>query len=169
MTFEFRGKLDSYNVGAPRCSSDTVVTNVTNMPVRRWSSRISVSGTFDRPAFAVWLIAFLYSGASLFYVRLLTRSTIQQRGKRVEESSKGIARWLVIYLVSIALLLALLIPLGWLPPLAGLAFAPLLVKIVWVHWRSNYRPTLKELGIAEVGHAVVFAALAAFALASWMQ
>ncbi|MGI5835775.1 MAG: YwiC-like family protein [Chloroflexota bacterium] len=130
----------------------------------------AASGDFSRPAFAVWFLAFLYSGASLFYVRLLTRSAHQQPGKQAKRvTNAGVARQLGLYLALATLSLATLTHFDWLPPLAGLAFIPLIVKLLWVPWRRNYRPTLKEIGIAEVGHAAIFTVLAAFALTNWVS
>ncbi|MHB1160309.1 MAG: hypothetical protein ACYC3V_08275 [Chloroflexota bacterium] len=125
------------------------------------------TGTLDRHAIAAGSIAFLYSGASVFYVRLLHQPPARLKPASSEESGLRPGRQLLAYLGITALALGLLIPLGWLPPLASLAFAPLLLKAAWAWRRSDYHPTLRQIGFAEIGHSSLFTLLAILALVSW--
>lgn len=125
------------------------------------------TGSLDWHTLAVWLIAFLYSGASVFYVRLVYQPPVRLKAASLEEGRHRARRQLLVYLGILALSLVLLIPLGWLPPLSSLAFVPLLLKVAWAWRKTDYHPTLKQIGLAEIGHSSLFTLLAILALVAW--
>lgn len=125
------------------------------------------SGALDRQALAVWVLAFLYSAASVFYVRLLHGLPVRQKPGAAEDDRGRAERQLLAYLVLATLTLATFTYLGWLPPLSLLAFVPLAAKAAWASWNRGYRPTLRQVGFAEIGHASLFALLATLAVATW--
>ncbi len=128
----------------------------------------TASGLLDRHAAAVWLITLIYSGTSIFYVRLLHPPTARMKQSgTAEESRTRAGRQLRAYLAVAAVAAAALAVLGWLPPWAFLAYAPTVVKVAWAWARPDYRPTLRQIGFAEIGHTALFALLAVVAVSSW--
>lgn len=100
------------------------------------------------------LLALAYFLMSLAYVRAVRRLW---RGDR-----RAIGRCATAHLVLI-LGLAGLWRLGWLPGLALPAILPVLARAAW--GLLSPPPTLRALGLREIGVAILFAAIAAAALA----
>lgn len=125
------------------------------------------SGLLDRHAVAIWLLAFLYSGASVFYVRLVyqppARLKLDTLGQLRAQAGKQIAAYLVVA----ALVVGGLTALGWMPVLGILSLLPTGAKAAWVWTRPDYRPTLKQVGLTEIGHSTLFALLALLAITTW--
>jgi hypothetical protein len=117
------------------------------------------SGSFDVNAFSLWLLTSLYSGSSVFYVRLKMR----QRALRREPLGLG-ERWRMgqASLFYQALLVATLVAsvmAGWVPPLVPLAFLPLLTKVGHALLTSGPEVNIKRVGWLEVAHSLLFTAL----------
>ena len=126
----------------------------------------TATGVLNLHAAAIWLLVSLYSGASIFYVRLYYR--LGGRDKRPETVARARAEIaLILYLVVAVVLAAALSLLRWLPPLAAVGFAPLIAKSLWALRRRDERPSLKQLGLAEIGHTTLFALLAAVLVRTW--
>ncbi len=124
------------------------------------------SGVLDHRAFAVWLLSAIYSGASVFYVRLIYRPGARQKQGASAEGRDRARMQMIGYLVAAFLALASAVYLGWLPPRGLLPYLPLAAKVAWTSSRADYRPTLKQLGFMEIGHAALFTLLAVIAIST---
>ncbi len=127
----------------------------------------AASGLLDRRAAAVWVLSFLYSGASVFYVRLIFQPPARLKQRALGELRAEAGRQMAGYLGIALLALGILTALGWMPPLAPVVLLPTAVKAAWAWLRPKYRPTLKEAGLAEIGHSGLFALLAVAAVVVW--
>ncbi len=125
------------------------------------------SGTLDHRAFAIWLLSFLYSGAGVFYVRLFHRPAARKPSAAAADPRKSAEKALFLYLAVAVALSVALAAVEWAPPLAVLALGPFLAKAVWAILHRGYQPTLKQLGVGEIGHATVFAITAFAVMAIW--
>lgn len=123
----------------------------------------ATTGALDRRAFALWLIAFLYSGASVFYVRLYYRTPQRQK----EDGRKQAERQMAAYLDALVATTLVLAVAGWFPPLGTAALIPLAVKVGLAWKRRGSRPSLRRIGVIEMGYSVLFLALATAAFALW--
>lgn len=123
------------------------------------------SGAWDTRALAVWGLAFLHSGASVFHVRLYYRPPA---GNRSAVEDRMLAeRRMIAYVVAAIAAVAGLALVGLFPPLGVVALLPLAVKTVVACRNRASRPTLKEIGAAEVAHSALFLLLAAVAMSFW--
>ncbi len=126
----------------------------------------AISGRLDVIAASIWLLSFLYAGASVFYVRL--------RGRQRPKRAANLNLWqrvqlgggLAAYQGCSIILLVLLAVSHQIPTLAPLAFAPLTIKVARDILTAAPQLNLRRLGLLEVGHSVAFTALliAAYAL-----
>ena len=124
-------------------------------------------GLLGRHAAAVWLLSFFYSGASVFYVRLFYRPSIRQKPVSPTEGRTRAEVHLLAYLTLGTAVLSALWLAGWVPAVGLLAMLPLVIKTAWAGFRRGYRPSLKRIGMAEMGHTALFALLASIAVATW--
>ncbi len=125
------------------------------------------SGALGHQAVAVWWLSFLYSGASVFYVRLVYQPPARLKSGIAQEQRSQAGRQLLIYLSSAVLSVVPLAAVGWMPLLALVALLPTFAKGIWAWANPDYRPTLKQVGMAEIGHSSLFALLAVVTIASW--
>jgi uncharacterized membrane protein len=122
------------------------------------AAHYAATGALSSDALAVWVLAFLYSAASVFYVRMVYRPAAKNgNGEKVRARA---VRDMFAYLAGAAAIGLVLSATGSLPPLALLALVPLAVKCGWAARSRDYHPTLRQVGFAEVGHASLFALLA---------
>lgn len=116
-------------------------------------------GALDRTAFSLWLLTFLYSGSSVFYVKM----TIQHLAAKARPSTLA-GRWALGraaalyqgFLLVVATSLALG---GSAPPLALVAFVPLTFKVARGVLLAPAAVSVRHIGFGEVGHAVLFTVL----------
>jgi hypothetical protein len=127
------------------------------------AAHYAAAGVLTRDALAVWVLAFLYSAASVFYVRMVYRPAAKNGNG--ENGRAGAVRDLFAYLAGAAVVVLVLSSTGWLPPLALLALVPLALKCVWAARSRDYQPSLRQVGFAELGHVSVFALVAVLTFA----
>ncbi len=118
-----------------------------------------VARGFEPTAVYLWMLTTLYSGASVFYVRLKMRHRALRRpasslGERVALGRANIAY--VIILVAVVAVLALL---RQAPPLVPLAFLPLVVKVLLGIATGGPQVDIKKVGWTEVVHSISFTIL----------
>ena len=125
------------------------------------------SAAIDSRALAVWIMAFLYSGASVFYVRLFYRQPERKNGGSTADGRSRAERQLAGYVVAAMTIVGGLGVAGVAPPLGTLSFVPLAVKaVLGCRWRET-RPTLRQIGFAEMGHTALFLVLASATMLLW--
>ena len=149
---------------------------------RTWTSRLvaiaalsvtgpaayyAATGMVDRRAMAVWVLAFLYSAASVFFVRMIYRPPRKRRASEIAGGRTEAQRNMLIYLGVAALVVLGLSAAGWLPPLGPLALLPLAVKVGRATRRQEHQTSLKEIGLAELWHTALFALLAITTIGLW--
>ena len=121
------------------------------------------AGALDHRTLALWLTAFLYSGASVFYVRLYYRPPSKQRGDGVERARKQ----MLAYLIAAAVVMAGAALAGWFPPLGVAVMIPPAAKLVVAWSKRDSRPSLKQIGMTEMGYSALFVVLATAAFILW--
>jgi hypothetical protein len=113
-------------------------------------------GSLKATGLSLWLLSALYSGSSVFYIRMLLSGT--------RESSSDSARpdrrlAILVYHVTLVVLVTLAVLVGDAPPLVVVAFAPLLIKVTWRMIRLPDHLDLRKTGLFEVSQAAAFAIL----------
>ena len=117
----------------------------------------AATGELNRTALALWILTFLYSGSSVFYVRLKLRD--RQTNSSPEERHRA-RRSMLLYLGMLLVGVGAMIAVGAAPLLVLPAFIPLLYKALRaIGGRHAARMTLRQVGYVELGHAVAFAML----------
>lgn len=119
----------------------------------------SVTGNADLTAVALWVLNFLYSGSSVFYVKLRVGQIMRTGPLATPEARRRLSRDTVLY--HIALFIAA-VGLTWVrvvPVLAPVAFVPLLTKVGLALAGKRPEVNLRQVGHAEVRQAVLFAVL----------
>ena len=113
------------------------------------------SGRLDTTAFVIWAANWVFAANQILYVQTRIRSARATTFN--ERLSQG--KWFVLDEIAMALVLALSWRRGWLPSLALLAFVPVLWRGLPWFFSSASRLQIRRLGISELLHAGVFAAL----------
>lgn len=123
---------------------------VTSLAALAPAVRFAAEGDLAATHLLVWLPVALYGGASVFFVRMLFHG--RRRSNRLGDPA-------VAYHAALTLALAAVAVAGLVPPLAPLAFLPLLVKVglALAHPPARVRPT--RVGLLESAHAAAFAGL----------
>ncbi|MDO8692452.1 MAG: YwiC-like family protein [Dehalococcoidia bacterium] len=118
-----------------------------------------VARGFEPTAVYLWALTTLYSGASVFYVRMKMR----HRGLRRPAANLGervaFGKANIVYGSLLVAVVAVLTLLGQAPPLVPLAFLPLLVKVVFGVLAGGPHVDIKKVGWAEVVHSIAFTIL----------
>lgn len=127
----------------------------------------TATGVLDRHALAIWILVFLYLGSSVFYVRLFYPASTRQSNWAARHVRLRAERHMLGYLAATLLSVVTFAAAGLLPYLAPAAFVPLVGKVAWARFRRGDRPSLKRIGLMEIGHTMLFALLAVAALAVW--
>jgi hypothetical protein len=118
----------------------------------------AITGRYDATAAGLWAIHLLYFSGTVFYIKLKVRE--QARRKAPTELSQRLVagRACLAYQTTALTVVALLTLLRWMPALAPLALIPVTVKMVLgtVRWQDRRSLSLVRLGLAEVGHSLLF-------------
>lgn len=118
-------------------------------------SYYAAGGRFDSTAVVLWVLTFLYSGASVFYVKLKVRQRSAAGGGGRWEQARSLAS----YMVFVAAALILLVVLQATPLLAPLAFVPLFYKAASASLAPKAAKSIREIGFVELGHSILFTIL----------
>jgi hypothetical protein len=112
-------------------------------------------GRLDARALALWAANWVFAAHQIHYVQTRIRAA---RATTVNERL-ALGKWLILGEAVMVLALALAWRRSWLPPLAVLAFAPVLGRgFVWFFGRAS-RLQIHRLGVRELTHAVIFGTL----------
>jgi len=123
---------------------------VGSMALLAVATRYAADGVVSGDNLRVWLPVALYGWASVFYVRMLFHGR-RRRSPLLDPA--------VPYHLGVIAVLAATGALGAVPPLAGLAFLPLLVKVAWTLGHPPQRVRPVTTGLLESAHAALFAIL----------
>lgn len=115
-----------------------------------------VARGLEPTALYLWLLTTLYSGASVFYVRMKLRHRSLRRPARGLGERVALGKGNLLYQGLLVLTLATVVAWGQVPLLAPLAFAPLLVKVANAILRGGPEVNIKQVGWTEVAHSVAF-------------
>jgi hypothetical protein len=114
-----------------------------------------ITGSFGTRGWMLWLANFAFAGNQIHYVQLRIHSARAEGWRAKLACGWAFAAGQVI-MVSV---LAGAWLRGWLPPLAIIAFVPMLFR-GWRYFFEKPRPlVVRQLGWSELGQAVVFCAL----------
>ncbi|MDP6100931.1 MAG: YwiC-like family protein, partial [Dehalococcoidia bacterium] len=114
-------------------------------------------GGWTTLALWLWLLAALYSGSSVFFVRMMVRRP-PQGGASLSRRLK-LGKGAVFYQVFLWVGVLTMVVTGAVPPLVLVAFIPLLAKVVLGLFAVGGRPRIRVLGFMELGHTAIFALL----------
>ncbi len=123
----------------------------------------TASGQLDGTALALWIVNALYFGGTVFYIKLKVREQPRLPAPdRVSErlvKAKACLSYQSIVLTILIVLVAL--TAGTVPALVMLAFVPMTLKVLIgaTRWQDKQSLSLPKLGVIEIVHAVLFAAI----------
>lgn len=118
-----------------------------------------VAKGLEPTAIYLWVLTTLYSGASVFYVRLKMRHRALRRPAAGIGERLSLGRANIIYGTILVFVVVFLAVSGQIPPLVPLAFAPLLAKVAFGILRGGPLVNIKQIGWTEVAHSVAFTVL----------
>ena len=115
----------------------------------------AVSGEVARPAFLLWIMAALYFGASVFYVKMRVADSLASSSASVREARRMRVS-LVAYLATALAATGILSGFGPLPVFIVTAFIPMTAyTLSGVICRAK-RLSIRRLGFSLLGHSAVF-------------
>ena len=114
-----------------------------------------VTGVLDQRALILWAANWLFAANQIHFVQ--TRIHGARARGRSDKLRSG--RWFLAGEIVTAFLLAAAWRLGYLPGLAVLAFAPVLIRGVRWFFQSNAPLAIHRLGFTELAHALAFGVL----------
>lgn len=121
----------------------------------------AASGQLDSTALMVWLVNALYFGGTVFYIKLKVRQ--QPRLPAPDRLSERLLRGraCLTYQGVVLTVIIALVALDHMPALLPLAFVPMTLKVIYgaVRWQDRRSLSLPRLGVIEVIHSILFAAL----------
>ena len=126
----------------------------------------AASGQLDATAFVLWLINSLYFGGTVFYIKLKVRQQPRRPAPdRISQRLVQAKACLTYQTVTLAIVVTLVM-LQVVPMLIVLAFLPITLKVLVgaYQWQDKHSLSLPRLGLIELFHSALFAALVIVAL-----
>jgi hypothetical protein len=119
------------------------------------------TGIFNGTALALWLVNALYFGGTVFYIKLKVRQQPKEPAPDRMSERLAKAKACLSYQSVVLTLVILLVAVQRLPALAVLAFVPMTLKVLFgaTRWQDRKSLSLPRLGLIEMAHSAVFAAL----------
>lgn len=116
------------------------------------------TGRFDVTAAGLWAIHWLYFSGTVFYIKLKVREQARREAPTELTQRLVAGRACLAYQTTALTVVTLLALLRWLPALAPLALIPVTIKTMLgtVRWQDRRSLSLVRLGLAEVGHSLLF-------------
>ncbi len=118
-----------------------------------------VAAGLDAAAIYLWVLSTLYSGASVFFVRMKMKHRALRRPAASIGERLSLGRANIIYLSFLVLVVVLLTVTRQVPALVPLAFTPLVVKAALGVARGGPQVNIKRVGWTEVVHSISFTIL----------
>lgn len=115
------------------------------------------SGVWTNTTSLLWLLTFLYSASSIFYVRL----KIKQKAPFLASPGQRflLGKSLLAYLLFLFVTLIILTITGLTPFILLVAYLPLALKSLFGIFYSRGTVSIKRVGFAEIGYSALFVAL----------
>ena len=136
------------------------IINIAGISFPAAASYYVSSGVWTDTALLLWLLTFLYSAGSIFYVRLKVKQ------KAPFPASPGqrflLGKELMAYLIFLFATLIILAITGLIPFILLAAYLPLALKSLFSIFYSRGMMSIKRVGIAETGYSALFVALFLF-------
>jgi YwiC-like protein len=110
------------------------------------------SGQWTLAALWLWALSAAYFSSSVFYIKLRVTGL---HAKNQQDKERARRQCIGYHSILVASLLVLAVARS-LPPLALIAFAPVLARALWGLLKPARRLNLKRIGIAEVVYALFF-------------
>lgn len=120
-----------------------------------------VARGLEPAAVYLWVLTTLYSGASVFYVRMKMRHRALRRTAAGATERMALGRSNLVYQGILVVTVVFLAYTGRVPPLVPVAFVPLLAKVFVGVARGGPLVNIKGIGWTEVVHSVAFTFLLA--------
>lgn len=115
------------------------------------------TGEWSGVSLLLWLLTFLYSASSVFYVRLKVRQKAPLAADFSQRLKMG--KLLLLYMLFLFSFLTLMAAADKIRFVLLLAYLPLLIKSLHSIFFSGGTTSIKKVGFTEAGHTVLFAAL----------
>ncbi len=113
----------------------------------------------DGQMLCLWLLNILYFGGTVFYIKLKVRIHLRQQPPDSTMRRLLVGKATVAYRLGAITLTALLGVTGLVPLLAPLVYVPVICKAVQGALAWQQRVSVKRLGVMEIMHSLIFAAL----------
>ena len=121
----------------------------------------TATGQFDSTAALLWLLNALYFGGTVFYIKLKVRQ--QPREPKPDRVSERLvkAKACLVYQSVVLSVACVLVGLLGQPIWLLVAFVPMTAKVLYgaAQWQDKKSLSLPRLGVIEMAHAALFAAL----------
>jgi hypothetical protein len=121
----------------------------------------TATGRLDGIAAALWVVNALYFGGTVFYIKLKVRQ--QPREPKPDRVSERFVKAKACLAYQSIVLTIALVLVAWdhLPWLVFLAFVPRTLKVLYgtARWQDKQTLSLPRLGMVEIVHSMLFAAL----------
>ncbi|MBI4294722.1 MAG: YwiC-like family protein [Chloroflexi bacterium] len=118
----------------------------------------TLTGSLDPRAWLLWLVCAAFFGSSIFYVKMKVEYPLRRRKAVLTSKSQFVAP-LWVYHGGVLATTAILGRLGVVPLWTFLAFLPIAAQALAGGLNLGHRPNLKRLGLTQLGHSLLFAAL----------
>lgn len=133
------------------------MVNITGISFPAAASYFISAGAWSNTALLLWLLTFLYSASSVFYVRLKVRQKAPYRAGFNQRLSSG--KGLLVYLAAMFVALIILAIAGAIQFLLFAAYLPLALKALFAIFYSRGVTSIKIVGFTEVGYTLLFGIL----------
>ncbi len=133
------------------------MVNIAGISFPAAASYYVAAGALTSTSLLLWLLTFLYSGGSVFYVRLKVKQKVPYSAGFSQRLIAG--KDLLIYLLFLFATLLVLAAAGLIPAIAVAAYLPLALKCLSGIFYSRGTASLKKIGLMEAGYTAIFAVL----------
>lgn len=134
--------------------------NIAGISFPAVASHYVSTGEWSNSSLLLWLLTFIYSASSIFYVRLKVKQKapfIASPGQRFT-----LGRGLLAYLLFLFAVLVFMAIAGLIPVILLAAYLPLVLKCLFAIFYSRGTTSIKKVGFIEVGYTAIFVILFLF-------
>lgn len=132
------------------------LTGICGLTLTAPLAHYAAAGQVQSVGFWLWGLCILYFASSVFYVKAVVSSFLKSRLRATAETTVT-TRACVLYHSGLVLLLASLVLLNRIPPLAVVAFTPVIARGFWGIPTFQPKPNFAQIGWTEVIYSLFFA------------